>query len=547
LEGLVLRCENAACLKDKKQMVKLRKQKISIILITISIILALATFSFIPFTGGDNFAYFSLSRAIALGKGYVELWTPDLSLHTQYPPVFPILLLPAAFFNSYLSAKLIVFLCYILSLLFSYRLYSELNGKKSETATLVAFLLFAFTPVILEYSSWVLSEIPYILVSVLSLYFWSRKRYNISLLFAGFTFFIRTAGVTLLITVSIFYFLKFKREKKKIIIPLFSLLSVLLWLIYIRLFKDPAQISYLQQLLFKNPYNPALGNIGILGLITRIGRNIWLMPFKVFPQMFWGKSDITSLSFFIGIILIGFLLLGILGDKIFNKKKKRKRQRNSIFSTVNLMNLYLFLYLLTVWSWPSIWSADKRFYLPILPIICFWIGKGMLNVLKWFPKSSRKKLFYFIIPGILAAHCIFVSLVGTPKLWKNNINWIKHGIPSREALYFKSYIDIKKWARLQKIPEESVFIARKKGAFYHFTRFTAVSVPKTENRYELKSIIEKNKVDYIIVSAFFHSKFVLLRGMEALKDEYDFVPVYIEPDRTVAVFKCERKQAVNEK
>jgi hypothetical protein len=523
-------------------VINLKKEKISIIIIFFSIGLALATFSFIPFTGGDNFAYFHLSRALVQGKGYTELWNPNLSLHTKYPPLFPILLLPAAFFNSYLLAKVIVFLCYVFSLFFSYRLFQELNSPKSGDATLIGLLFLALSPVILEYSSWVLSEVPYILVSVLSLYFWSKKKYNTSLFFAILAFLTRTAGITLLITVVVFYFLKFREDKKKIIFPLIAFLSVPFWMIYTSLFKDPSHKSYFQQLIYRNPYNPALGNINALDLIIRVIRNIWAMPSKVFPQIFWGELKNLPFCLSIGIIIFGLAFLGVFGNKIFPIKTQKKAGKNtSIFATTNLMNVYSLLYLLTIWTWPIVWSADKRFYLPILPLVAFWVGKGSILALKKLPENIKTRPLYFVIPGILVVHCIFISLASSGKIWKDNSTWINHGIPPKETTYFQFYINIGKWASGEKVPDNSVFIARKTRAFYHFTKFPASKVPRTQKPQEFKDILERYKVNYIAVFAFFNSKSILLNGMKALENEYEFTTVYLEPDRTGAVFKCKKK------
>ena len=379
-------------------MLKINKEKALIIIIIFSIIIALISFCFFPYPGGDNFAYFYLSRAIAQGKGYVELWTPQLSLHAQYPPVFPVLLLPAAIFNSYTFAKIIVFFCYLFLLFFSYLLFRELNKSKSKNATWISLLFIAFAPVLIEYSSWILSEVPYMLISVISLYFWTKKKYNISLLFASLAFLTRTAGITLLISVIVFYILKFRNEKKKLVFPMFSLLSAFSWFFYSFLKKDPIQGSYFQSLLIKDPYSMVPVKISILDLVVRMGDNILKMIIKVFSQMFWGQnpnptvpqsSEARIIAVCVGIIILILVFLGIFEDKIFirkiNKKEKERNQKNSI---INLINLYTLLYLLTIWTWPVIWAADRRFYLPILPLIVFLDTSIKIELLKTFNPSK---------------------------------------------------------------------------------------------------------------------------------------------------------------
>ena len=170
-----------------------------LIIIVLSVLLALLNFSTIPFSGGDNFSYFLLSKALAEGNGYVELWRVGVPLHTQYPPMFPILLLPASLFDSYVGAKVIVFLCYIIILWFAWKFYREIEDR--ETA-LLALGILAFSPVVIEYSSLVLSEIPFTMFSIIALYLYSKKKYGQALLFATLTFLTRTIGVTLLVAMS---------------------------------------------------------------------------------------------------------------------------------------------------------------------------------------------------------------------------------------------------------------------------------------------------------------------------------------------------------
>lgn len=532
-------------------MFKIKKEKVPIIIIVFSIIIAIISFCCFPYAGGDNFAYFYLSRAIAQGKGYVELWSPQQSLHTQYPPVFPVLLLPATIFNSYILAKMIVFFCYVFLLFFSYRLFQELNKSKSKKSSLISLLFIAFAPVLIEYSNWILSEVPYMLISVLSLFFWAKKKYNISLLFASLAFLTRTTGITLLISVIIFYLLEFRNDKKKLVFPMFGSLSAFSWFFYSFLKKNPLQKSYFQSLLIKDPYSIIPANISILDLVVRVGQNIQKMIIKVFSQMFWGQnpdpivpesSEARIIAIYLGIIIFILVLLGIFGDKIFigklNKKEKEKYSKNS---TINLMHLYSILYLLTTWAWPVVWSADRRFYLPILPLIVFWMGRGVLNCIRLLPKNYRKGFPPFVIPGILVAHCIFISLAGAPAIWRNNIRWKKYRIYPYQINNINPYTRFKMWATKAGIPDNTVFIAQKIQIFYYYTNFRGVGYSEIVDTKTLKSTMETNKVDYIVIANRTCYKEALYGGMKEIINEYDFVPVYVDPAKNICVVKCNKK------
>jgi len=47
---------------------------------------------------------------------------------------------------------------------------------------------------------------------------------------------------------------------------------------------------------------------------------------------------------------------------------------------VKLLRLYVILYLLVIFTWHPIWAADQRFYLPILPILALWVGRGICRI-----------------------------------------------------------------------------------------------------------------------------------------------------------------------
>jgi len=82
---------------------------------------------------------------------------------------------------------------------FAWKFYREIEDRQTA---LLAFGILAFSPVVIEYSSLVLSEIPYMMFSVLALYMCATKRFGLALAFAVATFLTRTVGITLLIAVS---------------------------------------------------------------------------------------------------------------------------------------------------------------------------------------------------------------------------------------------------------------------------------------------------------------------------------------------------------
>jgi len=176
-----------------------KQNKFPLIIIAITLIFAVLNFSPIPFAGGDNFAYYLLGKALAQGRGYVELWTAGNPLHTKYPPVFPVMLIPAGLFDSYLIAKITVMICFVIMLWFTWKFFEAVSSKR---VALLALAIFAFAPVTIEYSSLVLSEIPYLMFSMIALYMATQKKYLPAMIFAILTFLTRTIGFMLVVAVA---------------------------------------------------------------------------------------------------------------------------------------------------------------------------------------------------------------------------------------------------------------------------------------------------------------------------------------------------------
>ena len=60
----------------------------------VAMAIAAAVFDPYLFTGGDNVRYYALAKALATGRGYVDLITPGTPPETVYPPGFALLLVP---------------------------------------------------------------------------------------------------------------------------------------------------------------------------------------------------------------------------------------------------------------------------------------------------------------------------------------------------------------------------------------------------------------------------------------------------------------------
>jgi hypothetical protein len=175
---------------------KILKMNERIFLILLFFVLAGIVFNFIPFDGGDNLKYFFLSRSIQQGE-YKSVWLPRNPLHAHYPPLFPILL---SICPNYLCCKFLIFGMFLLTIFFSYQLFQELKLPK------YTILLFAFSPLLIKYSHLVLSEIPFLLFSILALLYFYRKKWGFAFLFGLCAYFTRSIGLGLMVALTIGYY-----------------------------------------------------------------------------------------------------------------------------------------------------------------------------------------------------------------------------------------------------------------------------------------------------------------------------------------------------
>jgi hypothetical protein len=308
------------------------------VLIFIAIILTIAVFTFLPFDGGDNIKYFLLSRSIQEGQ-YRSIWLQGQPLHVHYPPVFPGIL---SLFPTYLSCKIVVFFMFLLFLVYAYWLFKELELPD------YTFLLLIFSPLLLTYSHWVLSEIPYLLFSTITLFCLARKEYPLALTFALISYLTRSVGISLVVVVSVVVvaFLD-KREYR----ALFCVWGIILsWMVYCFVHGG----GYIGQYIYKNPYNILSGYVNLSDVLQRITLNLKNLLLVSLPEIF-GCVIFSS-------IIIILIILGVIHTW-------RDRFYRGLL-------IYMCLFLTANLLLPNIWLAG-RYYLPLLPVFCIFAGKGL--------------------------------------------------------------------------------------------------------------------------------------------------------------------------
>jgi 4-amino-4-deoxy-L-arabinose transferase-like glycosyltransferase len=309
-----------------------------------------------PYVGGDNAAYVALAESLVKWGSYVDLWDPALRPHTQYPPVFPLLLAAAmkVGISGWIGFKLITVACSGLAVAAS---YLWMRRTTTPGIALGAGALLAILPGPLEIAHHVLSDTPFWALALLAL--WAaadrvdgRMRWALwAALFTATAYMTRSAGLPLVVALAATFALR-RRGRELAILAAVAGIPALLWWLRGR---SLGAGGYTAQLLTVNPYQPELGTIDAAGWVSRIGENVAHYMDRHLPLML-GEAGTAGRA--LAFVLV---LLALAGWAL------RVRRAGAA-------ELFLPLYVGLLLIWPATWSGE-RFLLPILPLLLVYAAE----------------------------------------------------------------------------------------------------------------------------------------------------------------------------
>ena len=324
---------------------------------------------------GDNAQFINLGRSLADGYGLSETIEGEPIPHTKYPFGFPLLLAIThiLFPGNLIALKSLVVLFYAISIPLTYLL---IRRFASPPMALGVSALCLASPLLLDYSHQVMSEIPFLLFSLIALLLLHRahKSDTLSALAPAIiaiiaAYYIRSAGLILIATGILFFALHKKWKEAGLI----AIGSVLLALPYQIRNASLGGTPYIEQLLSINPYRPEEGMLTFTALIERILANLDLYSQLVIPYILLPFSIDTDSFVGVGLFFSALILYALIVGLI-------KRHLLIVYLTC-----YLGLYIL----WPDTWS-DTRFLVPAIPILFYAILTSMDELLRLLARALKK-------------------------------------------------------------------------------------------------------------------------------------------------------------
>jgi hypothetical protein len=426
---------------------------------------------------GDNFAYYLLGKLLAEGKGFINATSVTVSAHTHFPPGFPVIIaFCIKLFNADMNdIALVVGSMYWLALIFFYLAMNKIQGSKSLSFVVVFFVL--LNSLLFSSAVTCMSEIPFLFVCILGIFFMSRadeKSDNLfnpniflaALLFA-LAYYIKSIGIALF--GALFLYLLFSKKWKQLAVSSATyVLLVLPWIIRGKMVGS----SYARQLMQVNPYKPELGDLTTTTFIERIQNNFTRYISLDIPNSIFNMqrdTEQTPFSFWV----VGLLIITAMFFGIFRLKDYR---------------LFFLSYIIAVFSILLIWPdafGGLRFIEVLVPVFLFLMIFGVVELLNFtFGKIKISFSPYWLL--------IFVFYYVTPL--ENLKAQLSQAVPQN----YRNYFELAKWAK-QNTPKDAVFSARKADIFMYYSDRVTVGDKPSLNDTVVLDFFRTNGVDYVVL------------------------------------------------
>lgn len=466
---------------------------------------------------GDNGDYYTLSKAIAQGKGYVMLSHPKEVQNNHYPPGFPALLSPIMWVTdgSIMAAKLFNSILFLGALILVYLIAAQwLNN----TLALILTVFVALNSHILFYASIMMSEVPYLFFSLLTIYAFTQvkekfsfkdKYLYITLVALIVTYYIRALGVALLLGLVIHLLIE-KRGKHAIFFFVALIVAAAPWMVRSA---NLGGSSYFRQMTQINPYQPSMGKAELGDFIDRIGENIERYITKEIPAAFYPsieaqyQQDASIGDYFWGLVLITIGLVGL-----WQITKYRFLLLAYLLATFGILML-----------WPQVWIG-VRFIVPIVPL--FYIGVGAFFQYIYYKKLKQKESDW---KPYLLILLVLPLLSPVKKLHED-----------AEAPYFpgwRAYFEAAEWIN-KNTEEDAVVATGKPQLFYLYSGRPNVRFLFTENQQQLLDHLKENDVDFVIIDQVYGNTLrYLLPVVQDQREKFELVHQIKNPETFILRLK----------
>jgi len=431
---------------------------------------------------GDNAAYYIFGKALAHGDGYVTAYIKGTPPTNSYPPGYPavISVVMKTFGEDITTIKKANGVLFFLSLVILFFFFRKIS--KNIHLSFVLSLVMMFNYYLLQYSTWIMSEIPFIFFSslaFLSLAQMDFKRnplkeywFYISLFSILASYFIRSQGIALFGGIFLFYLVQ--RNWKYLAATSAGFIALILpW--HIRGSKL-GESAYQTALRYKDYYDHSKGEMqGIGDWMDRFTENFSRYMHSEIPAAVFGNEP----NYQTGSWIAGFLILAIAGFGIYKAKKLQIAIGGYILATFAILMI-----------WPPVWTG-VRFMLPLVPLIIMFFFYGIYEFIALILR--KMKVSDVVINKFIPFAFVLMAFIYTPKLSVLN----KQARKPMDRVFY-TYFELAKWTK-KNLPADANILCRKPKLFYLYSDHYVNGIIKRSDPEEVLDIMRKNKYTHIVL------------------------------------------------
>lgn len=385
--------------------------------VAVMVLLLITTAMWVPRRAGpidlrvDAAVYYVLGTSLAQGDGYRLLNEPGDIRAVQYPPLVPGIIAADQFLAGRSdtlvagrSLKRLWFVFFLLFLLFSYYYFRRtLCSYWAFTGALMC----ALNVELLFYSNQCTAEIPFALISVIFvLVHRNLPRYQVlSAILATSAFFCRTIGIALFATWVVDALTR-KQFRNAALRSSLAAICLLSWGAYIRSveksseYRKPAypyqraaymfyDVSYSQNVIYKDPFRPELGKASLRDRLARFIENTRAIPRALGEavstyKLYWDEAPATlnrQIRFHLLPASIGLVFMDMVGWFVLISIVLLLLRKREL-----LVALYVLFTLFIACCAP--WQQIVRYMLPTVPFLLCAFFEGLRSTRLWLATTA---------------------------------------------------------------------------------------------------------------------------------------------------------------
>ena len=502
-------------------------------------VLAAKTFNPKPDLNGDNINYYIYASSMATGHGYADLSNPEMKPTSNFPPGYPLLMLPIRVVTESIVAQKWLNELFVLGgiiLMFFLLLHLGLRWDIS----LVAAAAGLFCPRLWHFSTMMMSEASFFFTSMLVFYclarylsateekqaWWEDLKSPwlwVAIVTLVLNYHIRTQGLALVAGVGLLLLVRRRWLGLGTTVVGF-VLGCLPYMIRNRVLGLNGN-RYMDTIMLSNPFQPDAGTLTLTEVIARFFQTLKMLIFNAIPNTIFPYLDVNcdQPEYSVWIYLVGALVLALILIGFWRMGKMTWGLIGYLGATLGLISIF---------STPS----GNRYITSILPILAAGLICGIWQIAEWALRKREKWLF----PGVAIVLCLL--FIASGEGIKSEIQQSKQKYPVPYVQFFSIAKQMKK-----KVPAGTVVCSRKPQMFWMESRLPGVQYKYTKDAKELIADLVEKKVDYVVLDALGYSSTYLYLFPAVQQYAYLFPEVIVHYENThTYLVRFDRERAAQE-